>query len=333
MDSECLQAARGGDRRAFDALVEPHLAPLTTHCYRMVGSLHDAEDMLQETLLRAWQGLPTFEGRSSLRTWLYKIATNACLDLATRRQRSLPTLGPAGDAGAPVPKPIMEPVWIEPLPDELVPAGDPDPEVVYGAREGVALAFVALLQALPGRQRAVLVLRDVVGFTAGDAAEMLGTSVAAVNSALQRARETLEQHRAPAPSLGEGAISQRELVDRFVRAWDTSNLDALVSCLRADVRLSMPPVPLWLAGPGPIRAFFESALFREPLEGRFRALPTRANGCPAVGIYERDAQGHRPIALDVLALEADGIRDIIAFLAIDPQLSFERFGLPARLDR
>ena len=239
--SEHLESARTGDQQSFEQLIEPHQRELLVHCYRILGSFEDAEDMLQETLLRAWKRLDTFEGRSSLRAWLYKIATNASLDaLDSRRVRGLPKeLYARGDPAQPLPPPLQEANWVEPLPDEWID-GQPDiyPEARYEVRESITLAFIAALQKLPGRQRAVLLLCDVMGWSSSEAAEILNMTTAAVNSALQRARTSLKQtERKTAPASLNEELSA--LLARYVAAWETADSTALIAVLREDVALNI----------------------------------------------------------------------------------------------
>lgn len=329
-----LAAARDGDERAFGSLVEPRRAELHAHCYQMLGSVHDAEDALQEALLRAWRGLTRFKGHSSLRSWLYKIATNACLDLIGRRRRRVLPMdyGPAFDPHGAFGEPLSESVWIEPYPDEALgsSAGLSGPEAAYEHRESVELAFVAALQHLPVRQRAVLVLREVLGFSALEVAETLETTVASVNSALQRARATLDarlpdhSQQATLRSLGDDKL--REIVEGYVQAMEAGDVEAVIGLLTEDVAWSMPPTPTWYQGHDAIRAF----LVRGPFTLRWRHRVVRANGQVAVAgyAYIEDRGGYVAYALDVLALQGDRIAEITAFL--DPAV-FARFGLPDRL--
>jgi RNA polymerase sigma-70 factor (ECF subfamily) len=319
-----LHAARRGDEAAFAQLVEPHRAELHAHCYRMLASVQDAEDALQEALLGAWRGLPRFEGRSSLRSWLYKVATNACLKLVERRPKLvLPVdYGPAADPHDGLGEPVHEPLWIEPYPD----AG-----LAYEQRESVELAFIAALQHLPARQRAVLILSEVLGFSGAEVAEALETTPASVYSALQRAHKTVDE-RLPRQSqqttlraLGDDRL--RELVAEYVAAWERSDVDAVAALLTEDVTLAMPPRPEWYAGLGAVREFLSSTPLRAP--NRWRVIPTAANGQLALAQYLRDEQGgFTAHGIDVFTLDGDRISEFMAFL--DPSL-FPRFGLPERL--
>jgi RNA polymerase sigma-70 factor (ECF subfamily) len=332
-----LAAARAGDSAAFGHLVDPYHRELLVHCYRILGSLEDAEDILQETLLRAWRRLDSFEGRASLRAWLYKIATNAALDALThRRRRGLPpALAAPADPRDPFPAPVSEPIWLEPLPDTLVDERPIfNPEARYEARESVTLAFLAALQTLPGRQRAVLILRDVLGWRAGEVAELLDTSVQAVNSALQRARTRMKQQGNGRPAAAVVATSDAQLaalLARYVAAWEEADVPTLVALLREDAVLTMPPLPVWFRGRAAIRAFLANQLLAGPARGRFRFLATRANGAPAFATYQQDAGGvYRPVALQVLAVVGGAIARLDDFLVFDDRL-FTRFGLPAQL--
>jgi RNA polymerase sigma-70 factor, ECF subfamily len=328
-----LEAARGGDEDAYRRLIEPYRAELHAHCYRMLGSVHDAEDALQDALLRAWRGLHGFEAGRPLRPWLYRIATNASLDaLAKRPKRVLPIdhSPPATPESGPG-EPILERIWIEPYPDEELglPAGHAAPEARYEQRESVEIAFIAALQYLPARQRAVLILREVLGFSAREVAEFLETTSAAVNSALQRARTVVEE-RLPAQSqqttlrsLGDKRL--RSVVERYVDAWETRNVDAIVAMLVEDARFAMPPLPRWFRGRDAIIAFITGT--GRP---RLRHLPAQANGQPAIGWYLWDAEraAYLPASLEVLTLEGPRVREIHAF--VFPEL-FPAFGLPAEL--
>jgi RNA polymerase sigma-70 factor (ECF subfamily) len=335
-EKELLEAACGGDEEAFRRLVEPHRAELHAHCYRMLGSVHDAEDALQDALLRAWRGLCNFNRRSRLRRWLYRIATNACLDaLARRPKRVLPIdYGPPADSDATeVGEPLTTFLWVEPYPDEAmgVEEGYAAPEARYEQREAVELAFVAALQHLPPRQRAVLILREVLGFSAKEASQTLGTTVASVNSALQRARKGLDDRmpeqsqQATLRSLGDRRV--REIVRGFVDAFERGDVDAIVALLAEDVTFEMPPYSEWYRGR---EAVADSWLMPGGPPPRLRYVPTRANGQLAVGAYQYDPERNRylPIALDVLTLRGSEIVEITAFRT--PNV-FGPFGLPAQL--
>ena len=316
-----MTAFAANDEAAYARLVEPHRAELQAHCYRMLGSLHDAEDALQDALLRAWRGLDRFEGRSSTRSWLYRIATNTCLDAIARRpKRVLPVDGDEA--------PLVETVWLEPYPDDLLEdSADASPDSRYEARESVELAFIAALQHLPANQRAVLILRDVLGFSAKEVAAMLDTTPASVNSAMQRARVSVEE-RTPERSqqetlraLGDDEI--RALVERYVDAWDRGDVDAVVAMLAEEATFSMPPNAEWYRGREAIRAF----LPRGPLSIPRRFLPARANGQVAFGTYKLIEGAWVANAIHVITLSASGeILDAVAFLDAPPL--FERFGLP-----
>jgi RNA polymerase sigma-70 factor (ECF subfamily) len=278
-DAPALVAAvQAGDERAFRALVEPYRRALEVHCYRMLGSVHDAEDVAQETLLRAWRALDRFERRASVHTWLYRIATNACLDELARRPRR--------------PEPVLEPYPDDRLDDAMAPVADPAAR--YAAREGMELAFLTAIQWLPGRQRAVLVLRDVLGWTGPEVAELLDSTVAAVNSALQRARATIEAEVGVRPVASPRA-TERELLRRYVDAYEAADVEALVALLREDAVLSMPPG-------GAIHGAVEIAAFlarRACGPDALVALPTAANRQPAVAMHEAAGALHRLVLLDV----------------------------------
>jgi RNA polymerase sigma-70 factor, ECF subfamily len=358
---ELLAAARTNDETAFQRLIEPYRGELHAHCYRMLASIHDADDALQDAFLRAWRALPRFEGRSSLRSWLYKIATNTCLDLIAKRpKRVLPIdHAPAADPTQGPGEPLVESVWIEPYPDERLGLEDgfAAPEARYERRESIELAFIAALQHLPARQRAVLIMREVLGYSAQEVADLLETTVASVNSALQRARAAVEE-RTPERSqqatlrmLGDDGL--RQVVDNYVDAWQRADVDAVVAMLTEDACFAMPPLATWFHGHEGIATF----LAGWPLSGLWRWKPilTAANGQPALAYYswDDDAQGYIPFALNVLTLRGDKIAEVDAFitrstedpdrevLARLPEQDFEatrlaaafhRFGLPERLD-
>ncbi len=313
---------------AFTQLIAPHKRELLAHCYRMSGSMSDAEDLLQESLIRAWKGIDAFEGRSSLRTWLYRVTTHACLDaLDKKSMRVLPTdLGPPSDGLSPPPALSVEPAWIEPCSEEL--EVEVSPEARVGARESVALAFLSALQHLSAQQRAVLLLRDVLGLEASECAELLDLSVASVNSSLQRARESVDT-RAKAKSVAPADAATRSLLARYVRAWEGADVKDLVSLLHEDATLSMPPLPFWLSGADAIGASLAEMVLTPTAAGKFKCVITRANGAPAIASYERDDTGafHKR-SLTVLEIEGDRVRSITAFL---DARSFSSFDLPATL--
>jgi RNA polymerase sigma-70 factor (ECF subfamily) len=358
-----LAAARNGDEHAYRSLVEPHSRELHAHAYRMLGSAHDAEDAIQDAMLRAWRGLPKFDGRSSLRAWLYKIATNTCLDAISRRgRRALPIDHvAAAELGESPGRPLVESVWIEPCDDASLGLGDgrAAPEARYEQRESVELAFIAALQHLPANQRAVLILREVLGFSAQETAELLETTTASVNSAMQRARKTIEE-KLPSQSQQEtlraiGDERLREVVEGYMDAMARGDVEAVVAMLAEDAAWSMPPMSTWYLGHEALRRF----LVMGPLSGAWQWAhrPAFANGQPAIGAYTwREDEGcYRPFALDVLTLSPDGskIAQVTSFIArsgesLTPEelanfpdeavaeakvaSIFTRVGLPERLD-
>jgi RNA polymerase sigma-70 factor (TIGR02960 family) len=331
-----LARARGGDGEAFRELTDPYRRELQLHCYRILGSVQDAEDMLQETLLAAWRGLERFEERASMRAWLYRIATNRCLNALrdTGHRRHQLASSPAPRFEAPEPTRRAEPAWFEPYPDALLedlPDTSPGPEARYETREALALAFVAGLQHLPPRQRAVLVLRDVLGFRAAEVAGLLDSSEVSVNSALQRARASLDarlpaadRELAPLPR----SARERELVGRFVDAFESADVERVVALLTDDAWLTMPPEPLEYQGRAAIARFYLTRSWWGIQEARL--VPTRANGQPAFGYYLRDPL--TPIlhahGLVVLTLEGDQISAITRF---GDNSLFPQFGLPRTL--
>jgi RNA polymerase sigma-70 factor (TIGR02960 family) len=329
---DLMARARAGDGDAFRQLIEPYRRELQVHCYRMLGSLQDAEDVLQNTLLAAWQGLERFEGRASLRTWLYRIATNRCLDALRSASRRPAKEWDVPHVEPPEPTRLGEVVWLEPLPDSLienaidVPLG---PEARYEQTESISLAFVTALQVLPARQVAVLILRDVLGFHANEVAEMLDWSVEAVNSALKRARAGLQRRLAttadkqPAPAPDSPA--EDAIVVKFVHAWESANIDALVALLTDDVFMSMPPMPFEYEGRDVVARFCASIF---DAGRRFDLAPTRANGQPAFGAYLRAPNGiSHGIGLYVLTLRGDRICAMTRF----ENSVLPWFGLPRSL--
>ncbi|WP_049565073.1 sigma-70 family RNA polymerase sigma factor [Streptomyces sp. SBT349] len=319
--------------REFSQLTAAHRRELLAYCYRMSGSADDAEDLLQETLLRAWRAYDRFEHRASVRTWLYRIATNVCLSALERRaRRPLPSgLGaPSGDPDEP-PAPARPGVaWLQPLPDALLDAIAPaDPANVVVARGSLRLALIAALQHLPPRQRAVLILRDVLRLRAAEVAELLGTTTPAVKSSLQRARAHLAEAAPAEDDLAEPTEpALRALLDRYQHAFETADVAALTRLLREDAELEMPPLPTWFTGRSPVAGFLAARVFGPP--GTLRMLPTWANGQPAFAAY-RWAAGERrylPHAVQVLTVAATGVARIVTFLDHGP---FDRFALPPAL--
>ncbi|MFO0628105.1 MAG: RNA polymerase subunit sigma-70 [Polyangiales bacterium] len=315
-EPDLLGAARAGDRRAFDALTAPHRRAILGHCYRMLGAAHDAEDATQETLLRAWRHVDGYEGRASLRGWLYAIATRVCFDaLARRGARRLPSLDDSApaDPARPPGDAVLDPVWIDALPDAAWCDGEVDgfeaPDATVNRRQSVALAFLAAIQMLPPPQRAALLLHEVAGWRAADVGEALGLSTAAVNSALQRARSTLD---ARAPRWSQRPVApaapDADTLSRYVRAWNTGDPALLAATLREDVVLAMPPMSAWYAGREGVVAFFEGFVLRLGLRFSLVAAP-RTNGCPAFASYRADPADPTRLHADglhVLTLDADG---------------------------
>jgi len=333
-ERELLDAAREGDEDAFARLVEPHRGLLDAHCYRMLGSVDDAEDAVQDALLRAWRAIARFEGRSSLRTWLYTIATNVCLKAIERRPKLvLPVdYGPATDPHEGVAPPLVESVWIEPFPDQRLGLAEPlaGPEARYEQRESVELAFIAALQVLPARQRAVLILRDVLGFSGEEVAEALETTPDAVYSALQRAHKSVDarlperSQQATLRALGDDAL--REIVDAFVVAWERGDVDAVAAMLTQEAIIAMPPMPTWYQGRDAVAGFLRRAPLRPGR--RWRVVPARASGQLAFGFYRWSDETRTFAAHDIIVLTMDGARiaELVAFL--EPE-AFRHFDLPA----
>jgi RNA polymerase sigma-70 factor (ECF subfamily) len=326
-EAQLLGAATAGNEIAYAELVEPHRRLLHAHCYRMLGSVHDAEDAVQETLLRAWRSLSSFEGRSSFRSWLYTIATNVSLRAIERRPRRVLPIdyGPEADPHQPLGPPLVESTWIEPYPEDRFALEDglAGPEARYEQRESVELAFIAALQHLPARQRAVLILRDVLGFSGAEVADALETTPASVYSALQRAHESVDRRlpelsqQATLRNLGDEQL--REIVDRYMQAWERSDIPAITSMLTDGATLAMPPTATWYRGPDAIAAGLKAG----PLDGvlRWRMEPTYSNGQPAANAYRWDDRARSFVAhpiLAVLTLRGDRIEAIDAFH--DPSL-------------
>ena len=328
IEAALLAAARQGDSRSFSELTEPFRRELQIHCYRILGSLHEAEDMVQETMLRAWTRLETYEGRASFRAWLYKIATHACLDLLDRRRsrRLLPSqAGPASDPRGSISPPPAEALWLEPIPDEwLEDVSAVNPEARYRESESISLAFLTALQTLSPRQRAVLILRDVLDFSASETAEVLDLTVSSVNSALHRARTSLSQGYQSQEAQHYDEHTQ-SLLDLFVKAWESADVDGLVALLKEDAVLAMPPSPSWYQGREAIRLFVASTVFADggmfggEAMQRWKLAGTRANGSPAFAIYQRTQTGdHQAFGVHVLGYKEDQLSQIISF--IDPTL-------------
>jgi len=331
--ADLIARVRAGDGEAFRELTEPHRRELQVHCYRMLGSVQDAEDAVQETLLAAWQGIGGFaEERASLRTWLYKIATNRCLNALRAASRRAAKEWDVPKVEPPEPTRLGEVVWLQPFPDTLLEGATdvpPGPEARYEQTEAISLAFVTALQALPPRQLAVLILRDVLGFHASEVAGMLEVTVESVNSALKRARASLQRRQQPAaghqPPPAAGSPAEDALVAKFARAWESADLDALVALLTDDVFMSMPPMPFEYQGRDAV-ARFSASLFAAGR--RFDLIPARANGQPAFGAYLRTPAGIRHgTGLYVLTLAGDQIRALTRFEAS----VLPWFGLPRSL--
>jgi RNA polymerase sigma-70 factor (ECF subfamily) len=335
VESDLMDRARAGDQAAFAELIEPYRRELQVHAYRMLGSVADAEDTLQESLLAAWRGLERFEARASLRTWLYRIATNRALNMIRSASRR-PAEAPALEIEPPEPSRLTEVVWLDPYPDVLLddratpahPVSPASPEARYEAREAISLAFVTALQLLPPQQRAALVLRDVLDFSAREAAGILNTSEQAVTSALKRARATLKKElptdRPPAP----GSPAEQDLLDRLVRAFEAGDVHGLVALMSEDAWLRMPPLPLEYQGRQLVGHFFATVAFRDGR--RFRLVASRANGQPAFGVYLRESltPAWRAFGMFVITLSGAQITAITRF----DNASLERLGLPRTLD-
>lgn len=329
-----VKAARGGDEHAFRALVEPLGRELHAYAYRMLGGFHDAEDALQTSRLKAWRALATYEPRASFRAWMYRIVTNTCLDLLkVRSRRVLPQdVSPSIAPGPPTTAPRTDISWIEPYPDALLPAV-PSPEQALRLREGIRLAFVRVVQMLPPRQRAALILHDVLEWSVVEVAHMLETTEAAINSALQRARTTIA--RPPAASSATAALAPRhaDVVERFVRAWESGDFDDFAALLATDAVMNMPPWEYWLDGKDAVVATMRSTGTWDgvPRPGRYKIVPAPMNGEPAALAYVRAPDGsYHAVCLTVLSLDVDGrIVELTTFVL--PEL-FAAWGFPAVLD-
>jgi RNA polymerase sigma-70 factor (TIGR02960 family) len=320
-ETDAIAAAQRGDEAAFEQLVAAYRSQLHAHCYRMLGSVHDADDAMQETLLAAWRGLAGFQGRSSLRSWLYRIATHACLRVAAiRRRGAAPDLVPACTDVSDLGDWEGEPLWLEPYPSA-------DPEARYAELEHVELAFVAALQHLPAGQRAVLILREVLQFPAAEVAQILDQSVAAVNSSLQRARKAMADRQVPSQQAELAALGdqgRRELVEAFVRAWERADVQAMVGLLAEDARFSMPPLPAWFDGRDAVIGFMTIRMWQTP----WRLFPMMASGQLAFACYQRhaDLEPFRLGALNIVTLRGGRVAELTGFL--DPAVH-RRFGLDA----
>ena len=345
LEAENLAGARQGDSQRFSELTEPFRRELQVHCYRILGSLHEAEDMVQETMLRAWKRLDTYEGRASFRSWLYKIATNACLDALDQRRsrRLLPNQrGPAADPHIQISPPSSEFIWLEPIPDEwLEDISAYNPEARYSETESISLAFLTALQALPPRQRAVLILRDVLDFSAIETADVLELTVSSVNSALHRARISLSKNyhgREQQISVRSQTDERTQwLLDHFVKAWESADVAGLVALLKEDAALAMPPSPSWYQGREAIVTFVAGTVFADggmfggKAAQRWRLVRTNANRAPSFAIYQNiGSNQYQAFGLHVLELESNTISQITSF--IDPSLP-ARFGLPQVLNK
>lgn len=334
MTADLLAQAQAGDGHAFGQLVDPYRRELQVYCYRFLGSVQDAEDALQDTMLSAWQGLAGFEGRASVRTWLYRVATSRCLDALRSTRRRPPLTAPPPGLEPPEPTRLGELLWLEPYPDVLLEGladSSPTPEARYEATESISLAFITALQLLPPRQRAAIILRDVLGFHASEAARILDTTEESVTSALKRARASLEREQrtwqrhdqAPLPS----SSAERQLVERFTKAFETADVDGIVALLTEDVWLTMPPLPLEYQGRELAARFLAATAFRPGWTARL--LPTRANGQPAFGCYARDPESGSFYTVGLMVLTLAGAH-ICAMTRFDAAL-LPGFGLPAAL--
>jgi RNA polymerase sigma-70 factor (TIGR02960 family) len=331
---DLVARAKAGSEDAFRELIAPYRRELHVHCYRILGSTHDAEDAMQETLLAAWRGLGGFEARASVRTWLYRIATNRCLNLLRAGRRSTKMEQSEPMAELPAPSRLGEALWLEPYPDALLDELEdaaPNPEARYETKEALSLAFVTALQLLPPRQRAVLLLRDVLGFHAREVARMLDATEESVTSALKRARAALDRERASwvgrEPAAAPGSPEEQALVERLMQAFEASDVDRIVALLTDDVRLTMPPLPFEYEGLELAGRFFATATLGG--RRRYRLIPTRANGQPAFGFYIRDpgASVFHAIGLLVLTLAGSRVCEMTRF----DNSALELFGLPRSL--
>ncbi len=317
--------ARGDSSADASSAIEPYRHELSLHCYRLMGSLQDAEDQVQETMLRAWRHYDTYAGAASLRTWLYTIATHVCLDaLKKRRARTLPTTAyPVADPLRPIAGATAEILWLEPFPGSWIAEAAENPEARYARRESVSLAFLAVLQLLPPRQRAIVILSDVLDWRASEVAELLGLSVSAVNSALHRGRVTLARHyrsdeqRATVRATQADAVTS-ELLQRYVHAWETDDVDGIVAMLKEDAVLSMPPIPSWYQGREAVRAILRIGPFGREVPQQWRLYQTQANGQPAFAFYRADTEAncYRAFGVQVVAIDSSVPAGQIASMTI-----------------
>jgi RNA polymerase sigma-70 factor (ECF subfamily) len=323
-------------------LLEAHRQELLAYCYRLLGSLHDAEDQVQETLLRAWRHFQSLKDTTSLRAWLYKIATNACLDaLKQRPARTLPLAAfPAADPAHPIASPLAEATWLEPFPTSWLTEAAENPETRYTRTESISLAFLTALQLLSPRQRAILILADVLDWRASEIAQLLNSSTAAINAALHRARVTLEKHyRPPASEPAQpGALDDttRQLLTRYLQAWESDDVEGLVALLKEDATLSMPPYAAWYQGHAAIRAILTACPLQPAKRRQWRLLPTVANGQPAFAVYRADAaqQAYRAYGIQVISLQRDATeraRLVTSVIMFHTASLVTRFGLPEQL--
>ena len=338
-EARSVSSARKGDSRQFEKLTEPYRRELQVHCYRILGSFHEAEDMVQETFLKAWKRIETYEGRASFRAWLYKIATHTCLDFldSKRSRRLLPyQTDPSSDPET-ILSPTPEMTWLEPLPDEwLEDVQAVDPESHYSESESISLSFLTALQLLPPRQRAVLILRDVLDFSAIETADVLEFTLSSVNSLLHRARKTLSENYQTTTTVEPLTDEKTQmLLDNYIRAWKNADVDGLVALLKWDAIIAMPPSPSWYRGRNAIAKFSRisyfgvGGMFPGKAKNRWLLLPTRANGMPAFAIYQRDEQNRfQAFGLQILILQRGKISQMINF--IDPNLPAQ-FGFPKDL--
>ena len=329
--TDLVLAAQAGDQKAFETLVDAYRRELLVHCYRMLGSFHDAEDLVQETLLRAWEKRATLTSPGSYRAWLYRIATNLCLNrLRSAPKRSLPPdTSPQSDPRSPAPPRLREPIWLEPFPDDLEASQQADPQERAERSEQTTLAFLVALQRLTPAQRAILLLREVVEWEAREVAAWLNLSVPAVNSGLQRARRALqERNKLQDAPTALPTLHLQALLERYVTCWEQADIPGLVALLREDAWFTMPPFPVWFQGQTDIATAFATYIF---LPGRhWRLLPTRANGSPACGLYRREAgaDNYQLFGLVVLGMEGEQIASLVAFLDVS---SLSSFALPPTL--